>query len=94
MSLQDEKINKIIEHIEKYPEFSDEDKKTWKEKVLTMLPEFVIFLLELFENSSEDIAWLKENIKAKEKILAEQNEEAWQRLIDEEEIFLERFINK
>ena len=93
MSFREEKIEKITEYIEKYPHFSEEDKKIWKEKVLTLPPDFVIFLIDLFENSPEDIIWLKENIKAKEKILEEENEEDWQRLIDAEEIYLEQLAN-
>jgi hypothetical protein len=93
MSFRDEKINKLTEHIERYPQFSERDKAIWKEKALTLPPDLVIFLTDLFENSPEDIIWLNENIKTKEKILEEQNEEAWQRLIDGEEIYLEQFVN-
>lgn len=90
MSIKEETIDKLIKHIDKCLQFNDEDKILWKAKVLTMPPDFVIFLLGLFENSPEDIIWLKENIRAKKEILEEQSEEAWQRLIDGEEIYLEQ----
>lgn len=94
MSLQEETISKLTERIEKYPHFSDKDKKIWKERVNLMPPEYVLFLLDLFENSPEDIAWLNQNIKEKEKILESRDEQVWQKLLEEEKEFLEKLTKE
>jgi len=88
MSLQEETISNFISEIDKYSDFSDEDKNIWKERIKIMPPEYVLFLLDLFENSPEDIRWLNQNIKEKEKILENRDKQAWQKLLEEEKQYL------
>ncbi|PIQ75570.1 MAG: hypothetical protein CO001_00925 [Candidatus Portnoybacteria bacterium CG_4_8_14_3_um_filter_40_10] len=88
MSLQEETISNLISEIDKYSDFSDEDKNIWKERIKIMPPEYVLFLLDLFENSPEDIRWLNQNIKEKEKILENRDKQAWQKLLEEEKQYL------
>jgi len=88
MSLQEETISNLISEIDKYSDFSDKDKNIWKERIKIMPPEYVLFLLDLFENSPEDIRWLNQNIKEKEKILENRDKQAWQKLLEEEKQYL------
>lgn len=94
MSLQEETIKKLNTEIEKYPKFSDEDKKIWKERIKIMSPECVLFLIDLFENSPDDVVWLNQNIKEKEKILESRDEQAWQKLLVKEKQSLEELLKE
>lgn len=90
MSLMEETINKLKSEIEKYPDFSDGDKEIWKARVEFMPPEYALFLVDLFEKSPQDIAWLNKNIKEKEKILESRDKNKWRELLEEEKKYLER----
>ena len=90
MSLREETIQKLAVLIENYPNFSDGDKKLWKERIEILPPEYALFLLDLFENSPEDVIWLNQNIKDKERILENRDEEGWQNLLEAEKKMLEK----
>jgi hypothetical protein len=92
MSLQEETINKLASSIEKYSHFNNEDKKIWKERIKIMPPEYALFLLDLFENSPDDIAWLNRNIKEKEVVLSIGDKVAWDNLLKKEKEYLEDLI--
>jgi hypothetical protein len=94
MSLRDETINKLSGLIDNFPQFSDEDKKAWKERINFISPEYALFLLDLFENSPEDVVWLNQNIKDKEKILEGRDETAWRDLLEKEKENLENLTKE
>ena len=90
MSLQQETIQKLAAEIEKFPNFSEEEKAVWRERIKIIPPEYALFLLELFENSPEDVVFLNQNIKDKERILESGDEKAWQNLLEAERKMLEK----
>lgn len=94
MSLQQKTIEKLAKLIENYPYFNEENKKLWKERIKILPPEYVLFLVDLFENSPEDVIFLDENIKEKGRILEKGDEKAWQNLLETEKNFLEKLIEQ
>lgn len=90
MSLMEETINKLKSEIERYLDFSDDDKEIWKARIEFMPPEYALFLLGLFEKSPQDIAWLNKNIKEKEEILESRDKNKWRALLEEEKKYLEK----
>ncbi len=92
MPLSEDVITNLIGKIERFPNFTDKEKAVWKERIKIIPPEYVLFLLELFENSPEDVILLNQNIKMKEKILESEDERAWQNLLKEEKKVLEKLI--
>ncbi len=90
MGLQQETINKLTDEIEKFPNFSEEEKAVWRERVKIMPPEYALFLLDLFENSPEDVLFLNQNIKDKERILESGDENGWRNLLEAERKMLEK----
>jgi len=84
MLFQEETIKNLIEKIESYSELSDEDKNFWKEKVDLLLPEQVFFMLELFENSPEDILIMHKNLKEKLNAAKGGTKDDWQELLERE----------
>ncbi|MDP1629248.1 MAG: hypothetical protein Q8L57_01360 [bacterium] len=94
MSFQEETINNLTGEIEKFPNFSGEEKAVWKERVKIVPPEYALFLLDLFENSPEDVLFLNQNIKDKEKILEGRDEKGWRDLLEAEKKMLEKLANQ
>jgi hypothetical protein len=92
MSLQQETNNKLTAEIEKFPNFSEEEKSLWKERIKMMPPEYALFLLDLFEHSPEDVVWLNQNIKDKERILEGRDKEGWKNLLEAERKILEKLM--
>lgn len=89
MSLKEETMNNLIAEIEKYSDFNEADKNIWKKRIEIISPEYALFLLDIFKNSPKEVAWLNQNIKEKERILASRDEGAWQKLLEEEKKHLQ-----
>lgn len=90
MSFQEETIEKLIKLIEGSPQLGKEDKEALGKNIKNLPFDYVLFLIDLFENSPEEIALLSQNIKEKEEILKNRNGEAWQKLLKKEKDTLEK----
>jgi len=84
MQFQEDTIKNFVAKAESYKEFSDEDKNFWKEKVNLLAPEQAFFMLELFENSPEDILRLNDSLREKLDIVKSGTKEDWQKLLNKE----------
>jgi len=89
MSFQEEILNKLRERIQSFSGFSDYEKNEWTKRIEILPPEYALFLLELFQESPDQILKIRDNAKEKEKILRTQDETSWQKLLEQEKEYLD-----
>lgn len=94
MSLQKQITGRLRQYIKSYIFFDDEDKKIWLKRIEILPPEYALFLVELFEESPEEVKRIHENIKNKEEILEKQDEVGWGKLLEKERERLNFLIQK
>lgn len=91
-SFQEETLNKLRGKIASFSAFSKADKDFWLSRIELLPPEYAIFILELFDESPEEILRLNENVKKKEQVVATGDKQAWKDLLAEETAYLESKI--
>lgn len=88
MSFQSETRKQLKEVIAGFPHFNSAEKEMWLSRADSLPVEYACFLLNLFEDSPDDIRFLTNNIERKEKIINSGDHVAGEELLEQEKSYL------
>lgn len=72
---------------------SEEDKKFWTKALKNAAPEVVFSILSYFQEFPDKIGWATDMLKRKVDAMKSKNQEAWNKILSEEEQELANIVN-